>query len=131
VVLFNFGPPFGGFRCAVRPGAFGLNHPDAFAAIEGALATSFAHLAHTPFERWAQLGQELLSEQLVPHLGDHTGLIDFSFTQDTDRTRHLLARGFFSFRYWPLGGWVVHDGRHFSPDGEVTPFTADELAPVW
>jgi hypothetical protein len=131
VVLFNLGPPFGGFRFAVRPGALGLDHPDAFAAIEAALSTIFEHLAHAPFERWAQLAQELISKDLVPHIGEHTGLIDFSVTQDADGTRHLVARGFFCFRYWPLGGWVVHDGRHFRPDGDVAPFTADELAPIW
>jgi hypothetical protein len=38
VVLFNIGPPFGGFRFAVRPGAFGLDSPEAARALEQAVA---------------------------------------------------------------------------------------------
>jgi hypothetical protein len=131
VVLFNLGPPFGGFRSAVRPGALGLDHPEAFAAIESALVQSFQRLSKTPFAEWKQLAREPASEQLVPRLGTRTGLIDFSVAQDSDGTRHLLARGILPFPYWPLGGWVVHDGRHFRPGGDVTPYTPEELAPVW
>jgi hypothetical protein len=131
VVLFNIGPAFGGFRSALRPGALGLDHPEAFTVIEAALTKIFEQLAHTPFEQWRALARAPESEHLVPRLGNRKGVIDFLVAQDNDGTRHLIARGMISFPYWPVGGWIVHDGRHFNPQGDVTPYTPEELAPVW
>jgi len=132
VIFLSLGPPFGGFRIAGRPGLFGLDNPRAFQTLERSIEGTYTLLsAHRPAD-WMGIAQtETGFEAAAPRLGERTGFVDCTGDAMTDETGKVILRACFPFRWWPLGGWVVYEGRHRALDGTWTPFTADELAKLW
>jgi hypothetical protein len=130
VVLFNLGPAFGGFRVAVPPGTYGLDHPEAFEALEDAIDKAYALLAVLPPERWRGLSKDAY-DMALPRLDDRVGVIHGSGTATSDAAGAVVLRASFPFRFWPLGGWVVYDGRHRSLNGTWSRFTHEELDECW
>lgn len=130
VVLLNLGAPFGGFRVAGRPGLFGLDDPRAFAVLERAIESAFTLLsAHQPAE-WPEIAPTGFAAA-VPRLEDCEGFIDCCGSALTEGHGEVILRACLPFRAWPLGGWVVFEGRHRALDGSWRPFTPDELAELW
>ncbi len=131
VVLFNVGPPFGGFRLAVAPGVFGLNSPAAFEALERALGRAVHELRAHPPDTWVRLCEQGLGAESVPRLGDREGVVDLTGNAANDTAGDVALRAFLPFAAWPLGGWAVYDAWHRSADGVWTPFGHDELTRLW
>jgi hypothetical protein len=130
VVLFNFGPLFGGFRFATRPGMFGLDDPLAFAVLERSVESAFTLLsAHDPAD-WAEVTPTGF-DVAIPRLEGREGYIDGLGDGCISGVGEIILRACLPFQGWPLGGWVVYEGRHRAPDGTWTSFTAEELAEVW
>jgi hypothetical protein len=131
VVLFNLGPPFGGFRMSIQPRALGLANAEAFTVLEAVVKASFARVEQVAWTEWSTLREQLDSDAALKVLSPRPGFVDFHRHDDPDGTRHLVARAFLPFPAWPLGGWAVYDGRHFTLAGGATPFTEAELDEVW
>jgi hypothetical protein len=127
VVLFNVGPPFGGFRLAVHPGVFGLNDTSAFDALEDALVACHAALRSRPPSTWHDLPEAMFE----PDIRGRRASIDVTGDVTDTAGGDLVARARLPFQTWPFGGWVVHEGWHRAADGSWSPFTDGELARVW
>jgi hypothetical protein len=85
--------------------------------------------AHDPAD-WDALAPAGFDAAL-PRLEDRQGYIDGLGDGCTDGVGEIVLRACLPFQGWPLGGWVVYEGRHRARDGSWTPFTAEELAKVW
>lgn len=130
VVLFNLDAPFGGFRAAGPPGLFGLDDPKAFAVLERAIESAFTLFsAHQPAD-WPVIAPTGFAAA-VPCLEDREGFIDYCGSAVTEGHGEVILRACLPFRAWPLGGWVVFEGRHRALDGSWRPFTPEELAELW
>ena len=131
VLLLNIGPAFGGFRIAAAPGRYGLDNPDAFAALEQSVETAFSVLSgHQPAE-WPSLAVTGLLDAARPRLGMLEGSIDCSGTEEGDGVLGVVVRAHLAFARWPLGGWIVYDGRFRAKDVSRSPFTSEQLALWW
>ena len=137
VVLFNLGPPFGGFRAAARvpgsrlPGLLGLDNAAAFEALEQAIQQAFVFLQAHPPDSWRKLASADSFRASVPRLDDREGAIDVTGDATNDAAGEVMLRAFLSFPKWPLGGWAVYEAWHRDLDGVWTPFDEDELAGIW
>jgi hypothetical protein len=131
VIALNLGPPFGGFRIALRAGALGLNWPEAFAALEAAASTELQLLAALTPERRARMREEPLPARPPPQYGDRLGVIDGMMAPTEDRATLLLLRAIFPFRFWPLGGWAVYVGARIGADNQVETLSTEQLEKYW
>lgn len=130
VILFNLGPPFGGFRLAVNPRLLGMEDHAAFPALEEAIATAFTLLAAHQPSSWPSVAQEAFAAA-TPCLGGREGVIDCTSNASDQETGEVVLRAFLSFPGWPLGGWAVFDAQHRTAEGIWIPFTSDELQIWW
>ena len=131
VVLFNLGPPFGGFRTAVHPGVFGLNNPAAFAALDEAIQEAFSLLSAHPPDSWPDLHASGALAMTPPRFEGREGVIDVAGDAIDDAAGEIVMRAFLPFSKWRLGGWAVYEAWHRDPDGTWDPFSDHELASVW
>lgn len=131
IVLFNIGSPFGGLRLALAPGFLGIDHPEAFEALEGAIDDTYKVLGATRPDAWPELASSGYGP-VPPRLGKREGFVDVAVgADDGGPGDEVLARACLPFRLWPLGGWVAYDGRRRSAHGTWTPFSDEELAELW
>ena len=131
VILFNIGPPFGGFRVAVRPGAFGLNNPAAFAALDAAIQEALSSLSAHPPSSWPGLHASGALAPTPPRFDGREGAIDVTGDATDDAAGDIVMRAFLPFPRWPLGGWAAYEAWHRDSSGMWTPFSEEELAIVW
>jgi len=131
VVLFNLGPPFGGFRAAVRPGFIGLDNVAAFEALERAIGNAYTLMSAHPPDAWGQLSAADSFRAAVPRLEDREGVVDVTGDATNEAAGDVVLRAFLPFPLWPFGGWAVYEGWHRGVDGVWTPFTQEELAELW
>jgi hypothetical protein len=131
VVIFNIGPPFGGFRMAVRPGMFRLDHPAVFTVLEEAVQTAFSTLSRHSPDTWPQLHAAGELTAIPPRFDGREGMIDVTGNPADTSGGELVLRAFLPFSGWPLGGWAVYAAWHRQPDGTWSPFSEKELASVW
>lgn len=131
LVLFNIGPPFGGFRLAVNPHLFGASGSTAFPALERVIQNLQSVLAAHPPDTWSRLVE---SEGMIGDpaelFGGRPGRVDFT-CDPASTTGDVVVRAFLRFRLWPLGGWAVYDAWHREADGRWVGFAEEELAEVW
>jgi hypothetical protein len=128
VVYLSFGAS--GFRMAGRPGTLGMDYPRAFEVLEHSIEIAFTLLRAHPPSEWIALSQSAL-DFAVPRLGEREGYIDCMGDAVIEGAGDVVLRACFPFRVWPLGGWVVYEGRHLGADGSWTPFTEEEQAALW
>jgi hypothetical protein len=131
IILFNLGPPFGGFRIAARAGLLGFDNPAAFLALERAIDTAYTLLRAQPPDTWQQLAADDSFAAAIPSHDGRAGVIDLTGDGVTSTPGVVLVRAFLPFRFWPLGGWAVYGAWHRGTDGTWTPFSEEEMAGVW
>lgn len=130
VVLFNVGPPFGGFRIAA-PGLFGLDDPAVYETLEKATHEAFELLRAHPPSAWSQLAAGESFRAAVPLFEGREGAIDVTGDATDDAAGAVVLRAFLPFAAWPLGGWAFYQAWNRGADGDWTPLSQDALAALW
>ncbi len=131
VVIFNLGPPFGGFRLAARAGLLGADNPAVFEALEQAIETAYTLLRAHPPSTWQQLAADDFFTAAIPRYEDREGVIDVTGDGVLRTPGDVLLRAFLPFRFWPLGGWAAYGAWHRESDDGWTSFNEEELRNVW
>lgn len=117
---------------AIPAGLLGINWPEGFALLEQEVSRVAVEVGAMPYERLANPSHEYFRELASSRFGQREGAFDIWIepTAGGDAVRVLLKAGF-SFRWWPLGHWVVWEGFQASGDGARTSLSIDELGEVW
>jgi len=117
---------------AVRPGALGLDWPEAFGALEHHVARVVAALRAMPFEWFLNPTPQDFPHQDDPSYQGREGWMNLVVlpAADQDAVR-VLIRASLPFRGWPLGCWVVWEGFLASRTSAPRDLSVQELGDVW
>ena len=119
-----------GVRLAVNAKKFRIDNKRIFSVLDSVIQKILNLIAITPPNDWQSLMQGEQIRKLAPEIGNRQGDFEFWPVDGDSADQIIVARCSISFRFWPLGAWVVYDGICVG-SGTISKLSDEELSKWW